>query len=60
MTMEPAKLHGHPKRHLDELKKQIAHCMDKELNMLAEGRSERAHRLGIHERLEHRRKQASA
>ena len=25
MTMEPTKLHGRHKRHLDELKKQIAH-----------------------------------
>jgi hypothetical protein len=59
MTMEPTKLHGHHKRHLDELKKQIAHCMDKELDMLAEERSERARRLGLHEKLEQRRKQAS-
>ena len=46
MTMEPTKLHAQ-KRHIDELKKQIAHCLDKELTMLAEERIERAERLGI-------------
>jgi hypothetical protein len=48
MTMEPTKLHAQ-KRHIDELKKQIAHCLDKELTMLAEERSERADRLGLRE-----------
>jgi hypothetical protein len=47
MTMEPTKLHGHQKRHIEDLKKQIAHCLDKELTMLAEERSERAERLGL-------------
>ncbi len=60
MTLEPTKLHGRQKRHFDELKKEIAHCLDKELNMLAEERSERARRLGLSERLEQRRQQPSA
>ena len=47
MTMEPTKLHGRQKRHIEELKEQIAHCLDKELTMLAEERIERAERLGI-------------
>jgi len=59
MTMEPNKLHARHKRHLDELKKQIAHCLDKELNLLTEERRERTHHLGIHEKLEERRRQAS-
>ena len=49
MTMEPTKLHGRQRRHIDDLKKQIAHCLDKELNLLAEERSERAERLGLRE-----------
>ena len=47
MTMEPTKLHGRQRRHIEELKKQIAHCLDKELDLLAEERSERAERLGL-------------
>jgi hypothetical protein len=49
MTMEPTKLHGRRGRHLEDLKKQIAHCLDRELSMLAEERSERAERLGLRE-----------
>jgi hypothetical protein len=49
MTMEPTKLHGRQRRHIDDLKQQIAHCLDKELNLLAEERSERAERLGLRE-----------
>jgi hypothetical protein len=49
--MEPTKLHGRHRRHFDELKKQIAHCLDRELNLLAEERSERAERLGLRELL---------
>ena len=52
MTMEPTKLHGRQKRHIEELKKQIAHCLDKELDLLAEERSERAKRLGLRELIE--------
>jgi hypothetical protein len=51
MTAEPTKLHGRSKRHIDELKKQIALCLDKELSLLAEERSERARRLGIDDKI---------
>jgi len=44
---EPTKLHGPNKRHIEDLKKQIAHCLERELTLLAEERSERARRLGI-------------
>ena len=47
MTMEPTKLHGRQGRHIEELKKQIAHCLDRELTMLTEERNERAERLGL-------------
>jgi hypothetical protein len=47
MTMEPTKLHGRQKRHIEDLKKQIAQCLDKELDLLAAERSERAERLGL-------------
>lgn len=49
MTMEPTKLHGPQRRHIEDLKKQIAHCLDKELTMLTEERKERAERLGLRE-----------
>lgn len=49
MTMEPTKLHGRQRRHIDDLKEQIAHSLDKELNLLAEERSERAEQLGLRE-----------
>jgi len=45
--MEPTKLHGRRGRHIEDLKKQIAHCLDKELDLLAAERSERAERLGL-------------
>jgi hypothetical protein len=47
MTVEPTKLHGRQRRHIEDLKEQIAHCLDRELTMLAEDRSERAERLGL-------------
>jgi hypothetical protein len=47
MTMEPTKLQHHHKRHLEDLKKQIARCLEKELSLLAEERSERAQRMGL-------------
>jgi hypothetical protein len=49
MTMEPTKLHGRRGGggHIEDLKKQIAHCLDKELDLLAAERSERAERLGL-------------
>lgn len=49
MTMEPTKLHGRQRRHIDDLKEQIARSLDKELNLLAEERSERAEQLGLRE-----------
>jgi hypothetical protein len=53
MTMEPTKLHGRQRRHIEDLKKQIAHCLDKELNLMAEERSERAERLGLRDLIKH-------
>jgi len=47
MTMEPTKLQSRHKRHLEDLKKQIARCLEKELSLLAEERSERAQRIGL-------------
>ena len=44
---EPTKLHGRHKRHIEELQKQIARCLDRELDLLAQERSERARHLGI-------------
>jgi hypothetical protein len=52
MTMEPTKLHGRQGRHIEDLKEQIARCLDKELTMLAEERSERAERLGLRDLIE--------
>jgi len=49
MTMEPTKLHGRQRRHIEDLKTQIAQCLDKELTMLTEERRERAERLGLRE-----------
>jgi len=47
MTMEPTKLQPRHRRRIEDLKKEIAHCLDKELSLLAEERSERAQRLGL-------------
>lgn len=52
MTMEPTKPYGRQMRHIEELKKQISHCLDKELTMLAEERSERAERIGLRDLIE--------
>jgi hypothetical protein len=51
MTIEPTKLHRRRKRHIDESKEQIAHCLDKELSLIAEERNERARRLGIDDKI---------
>jgi hypothetical protein len=51
MTVEPTKLPERPRRHIEELKKEIAHCIDRELSLLAEERSERARRLGFDEKI---------
>jgi len=47
MTMEPSKLQTRHRRHIEDLKKQIAQCLERELGLLAEERSERARRLGL-------------
>jgi hypothetical protein len=44
---EPTKLHGRRSRHIEELRKKIAHSLDRELDLLAEERRERGGRLGI-------------
>jgi hypothetical protein len=46
MTIDPAKLYGH-KRHLEDLKTQIARCLDKEMSLRLEERRDRARQLGI-------------
>jgi hypothetical protein len=45
--MEPTKLQSRYQRHFEDLKKQIADSLDKELSLMAEERSERAQRLGL-------------
>jgi hypothetical protein len=57
---EPTKLHGRHTRHIEDLKKQIAHCLDRELDLLAEERSERARRLGIDHKPAARKREVSA
>ena len=47
MTMESTKLHGRDQPRLEDLKKQIAQCLDRELNLLVEERRERARDLGL-------------
>jgi hypothetical protein len=44
---EPTKLHGRRSPHIEELRKQIAHSLDRELDLLTEERRERGRRLGI-------------
>lgn len=47
MTMEPNKLQSRHRRHVEDLKKRIAECLERELELLADERKERAQRLGI-------------
>jgi hypothetical protein len=47
MTIDPAKLYGHHKRHLGALKTQISRCLDKEMSLRLEERRDRARQLGI-------------
>jgi hypothetical protein len=47
MIIDPAKLYGHHKRHLEDLKTQIARCLDQELSLKLEERRDRARQLGI-------------
>jgi hypothetical protein len=47
MTIDPAKLYGHHKRHLEDVKTQIARCLDQEVSLKLEERRDRARQLGI-------------
>ena len=47
MIIEPTQLHTRQDRHLEALKTQIARCLEKEVNLQAEERRERARQLGI-------------
>ena len=47
MIIEPTQLQTRKDRHLDALKIQIARCLEKEVNLQAEERRERARQLGI-------------
>jgi len=57
---EPTKFQARPKRDIEDLKRQIAHCLDRELDLLAEERSERAQRLGIDHRNARSKREISA
>ena len=65
MIIEPTQLQTRKDRHLDALKIQIARCLEKEVNLQAEERRERARQLGIDwkiakQRAGHRRGRLSA
>jgi hypothetical protein len=47
MTIDRAKLYVHHKHHLEDLKTQIARCLDKEMSLKREERRDRARQLGI-------------
>jgi hypothetical protein len=47
MVVEPTQLGARRSRHLEELKSQIARCLDQEMSLKAEERRERARQLGI-------------
>ena len=47
MVVEPTRFEMRRNRHLEELKSQIARCLDQEMNLKAEERRERARQLGI-------------
>ena len=47
MTTEANKPQGRHRRHFEDLKTQIAQCLERELRLLAEERNERARRLGL-------------
>ena len=47
MKIDPTQLHARKIRHLEALKSQIARCLEKEVNLKAEERQERARQLGI-------------
>ena len=47
MGAEPTQLDPQRSRHLEELKSQIARCLDQEMHFKAEERQDRARQLGI-------------
>jgi len=47
MVVESTQLEVRRSRHLEELKSQIARCLDQEMGLKAEERRERARQLGI-------------
>jgi hypothetical protein len=47
MVVEPTQLEVRRSRYLEEVKSQIARCLDQEMNLKAEERRERARQLGI-------------
>lgn len=47
MTAQPAKPHGGSRRHSKETQDEVARSLERELQFLAEGRQERALRLGL-------------
>jgi hypothetical protein len=47
MVVEPTQPEVRRNRHLEELKSQIARCLDQELGLKVEERRERARQLGI-------------
>ena len=47
MRDELLQFQDRPTRHLEEVKAQIARCLENEVHMAAEERNERARRLGI-------------
>ena len=47
MIVEPTRLDARRSRPLEELKSQIARCLDQEMDLKAEERRERARQLGI-------------
>jgi len=47
MVVEATQLEARRSRHLEELKTQIARCLDQEMDLKAEERRDRARQLGI-------------
>ena len=47
VIIKPTQLHTRQDRHPEALKTQIARCLEKEVNLQAEERRERARQLGI-------------
>jgi hypothetical protein len=47
MAIEPTQIEARRSRHLEELKSQIARCIEQEMDLKSEERRERARQLGI-------------